>query len=117
VLGDWATLFASAWGSGATVSGGAGAVISGGSVGRATIQDLGTLTSDVTVTPIPAAPSAGDLLLVRFAIGGTVHALTWGTDFAGTSKAEYRPRTPSEHLYFFIYVTDKWSLMQWRTDT
>lgn len=116
VIGDWVTKFASAWSVGG--SGGAsaaGAVVQSGG-GRATVQDLGTLTADTTANPSPSSPVAGDLLLVTWSLGTTIYTLTWGTGFAGTARADYRPRTPSTHAYFFIYALDQWNLISWRTD-
>lgn len=113
VLGDAWTLLASAWGSGGNGSASGGGVISGGI--SVTVQDLGTLTGNVTPTPTPAAPSAGDFLLVTWEFGASVYTLTWGSGFYGTAKADYRARVNSRHLYMFIY-TDRWDLLSWRTD-
>lgn len=117
VLGDWATLLSSAWTAGGSSGASAAGVISAGSGARATVQDLGELTADTTVTPSPSSPAAGDLLLVAWTLGTTVYSLTWGTGFAGTAQAAHRPRTPSKHLYLFLYAQDTWNLLSWRTDT
>lgn len=117
VLGDWATLLSSAWSVGASGSATAAGVISGGSGAGATVQDLGELTADTTVTPSPSSPSSGDLLVVAWTLGTTVYSLTWGTGFAGTAQAAYRPRTPSKHFYLFLFAQGQWNLIAWRTDT
>ena len=91
--------------------------LSGGSGAGATVQDLGELTADTTVTPSPSSPSSGDLLVVAWTLGTTVYSLTWGTGFAGTAQAAYRPRTPSKHFYLFLFAQGQWNLIAWRTDT
>lgn len=114
VIGDWTTLFASAWSVGGAASVTGGAAVSNGS--RVVVQDLGVLDADATVTPSPNSPATGDLLFVTWEFGTTAYALTWGAGFVGTSKAEYRPRTPSKHVFPFIFINDNWVLLPWRTD-
>lgn len=115
VLGDWITAFAGAWSVGGGGSAQGGGVISGGSGSRSSVQSLGVLTADVTITPDPAGPAAGDMLLVLFEFGTAIYTVSWDAAFVGLAEAVIAARQNTKHAFLFVFDGTNWSLITWRT--